>query len=459
MSDLHAQYVRANQHRNLAFVDRPYIGSPGAPAQDETNISKTWAHLNGGFLVGYEYSRWWDESHALRTAAILGDWSWLNKVRITGPHAETFLDRVSAKSVLRQEVGQTMFTPMLSENGRIAIEGLALKLADNDYLFTQSGAQFWLPLQARRLGIDVRLEDQTPDWTCFALQGPKSLQVLEAVTAQSFADLRFCRWRRLQLFDTEVLVQREGATGELGYEFFMRTDTGRAYQLWRRIREVGSAYGLRELGFKAQMIGHTESNVPTVIRDFLPDRFPPDKLARFTRLWITEEEFPSIGSDLTEHLVTPAELGWSHVVDLDHDFVGRDAVKAQMDNGGPRRVWRGLSWNSDDVGELFSAQFRDTPAPPPPDLPWGQFRVQFLRVRKDNEPVGWASGVTYSPNLRRLLSNGRIAREIPLGTTVTVDWGFPGYPTWQLRATVASQPFIPWHRYDDTSQSASGAGR
>jgi vanillate/3-O-methylgallate O-demethylase len=457
MDDLREQYRRANQHRDLAFVERPYLGTPGAPAQDETNTSRLWAHLNGGFLMAHEYTRWWEESRALRTAAVLGDWSWLNKVRISGPRAEEFLDRISAKSVRSQQVGSTRFTPMLSEAGCIAIEGVTLKLADDDFLFTQSGAQFWLRLQAERLGIEVDLEDQTPDWTCFALQGPRSLPVLEAVTGESFADLRFSRWRRVTLFDTEVIVQRQGVTGEVGYEFLMRTDTGRAHELWRRIRDVGREFGLRELGYRAQMIGHTEANVPTVIRDYLPDRFPADKLPRFARLWATEEELAALGSDLTEHLVTPAGLGWSRAVDLDHDFVGRDAVRAEADAGGPSRRWRALVWDAGDVGDLYAAQFRDAPAPPAPDQSWGQFRLQFHRIRRDGEMAGWASAATHSPTLRRMISHARLDAGIETGDEVTVDWGFPGAPTWRLRATVAEQPLLPDHRRDDPVAAAGAA--
>src|SRR5690606_1617265 len=75
------KYAKANQwgKGKLAFVDRPMIGSPGAPAQAETNASNIWGHLNAGYLIGYEYTRWWKESWALRNTAILGDWSWLNK--------------------------------------------------------------------------------------------------------------------------------------------------------------------------------------------------------------------------------------------------------------------------------------------------------------------------------------------------------------------------------------------
>jgi vanillate/3-O-methylgallate O-demethylase len=283
--------------------------------------------------------------------------------------------------------------------------------------------------------------------------------VLAAATGQDFRDLRFSRWRRVELFDSEVIVQRQGVTGEVGFELLMRTENGRAHELWRAVREAGAEFGLRELGFKAQLIGHTESNMPTIIRDFLPDRFPKEKLPRFAALWVTPEELRANPQDLTEHLVTPAEVGWGYTVDLDRDgqprpFRGRDALAAEADRGGPRRVFRGLVWNPDDVGELFAAQFRDTPAPPPPDLPWGQFRMQYLPVHRDGDSVGWASAWTYSPTLRRFISNVRLDRELAIGEEVTVAWGGPGgggiagEPTWRLRATVAEQPFITQHRRD-----------
>lgn len=51
---LREQCEKANQYRKPVFIERPLIGSPGAPAQAETNVSNIWGHLNGGFLFGYE---------------------------------------------------------------------------------------------------------------------------------------------------------------------------------------------------------------------------------------------------------------------------------------------------------------------------------------------------------------------------------------------------------------------
>src|SRR5436190_19852366 len=90
--DLREQYEKAQQLGKLAFVERPYFGSPGAPAQAETNASQIWGHINAGYLIAYEYTRRGKESLALRSAAVLGDWSWLNKTRVCGRDAHRLMN-------------------------------------------------------------------------------------------------------------------------------------------------------------------------------------------------------------------------------------------------------------------------------------------------------------------------------------------------------------------------------
>lgn len=451
-------YREANQYRKLAFAERPFFGSPGAPAQAETNVSNIWGHINGGFLFAYEYTRWWKECHALRTAAILGDWSWLNKVIIKGPDATRFLNFATVRDHSRQKVGQTYFAPMVNADGKVALEGLALRLADDEFLFSQSGAQSWLASLLDNAKMNVTLTDVTADYCCFALQGPRSLEILEALSGTVFADLGFSRWRTVRILDEDVIVSRQGVTGEVGYELLMRTDSGKAHELWRAIRNVGADFGLRELGFKAQLVGHTETGIATVVRDFIPARMGPQAVRKFARLWMSREELDTIDWDLTDQFCSPAELGWGHTVKLDKgEFLGRDALLREADAGGPARKFVGLMWDSDDIAELYAAQFRDAPAAPPPDLPYGQFRMQFLRVTKDGEHVGWATGSTYSPNIRRMISLGRVRRELALpGTEVVVEWGrFSDEPLCRLRARVCELPFIKRHRADDVALSSA----
>ena len=444
MAELREQYEKANRLGKLAFVERPYFGSPGAPAQAETNASQIWGHINAGYLFAYEYTRWWKESRALRDAAVLGDWSWLNKTRVRGPDALRFMNYASVKDLSRQQTGQIVYTPMVNAEGKVAIEGLTLKLADDEYLFTQSGALKWLEFLRDATGMKVEFEDVTPDYTCYALQGPRSTDVLEALTGESWKDLRFSRFRKTRILETETLVARQGVTGEIGYEFLMRTDTGRAHELWRALRDTGKDFGLRELGFKAQMIGHTETGIATVIRDFLPARGKPEALRRMLRYWMSAEELAAIDWDIREQLCSPGELGWGYTVDLKKSqFHGREALAREADRGGPARRLMGLEWNSENMAELYAAQFRDAPAAPPPDLPYGQFRVLFLKVLQG----GWASGYAYSPTLRRMISLARLDRALQPGDKVQVLWGgFSDEPVARIEAKVIALPFIKQER-------------
>lgn len=448
---LRETYRKANEYRRIPFLERPYFGSPGAPAQAANNASNIWGHINGGFLFAYEYTRWWKESQALRNTAIVGDWSWLNKVMVRGPDAQKFLSFASVKNLEKQAVGQVVYTPMTSEHGKVAIEGLTLKFSDDEFMFTQSGAMAWLTKVNGVANMRVELEDVTPDYTCFALQGPKSVEILEALTGEPFADMRFSRWRKVPILGVETIVSRQGVTGEVGYEFLMPTASGKGHELWAAIRDVGQNFGLRELGFKAQLVGHTETGIATVVRDFLPDRFPRDSWRKFARLWTSQEELDALDWDVTEHLCSPAELGWKHTINLDHEFYGRTALQREADEGGPARQLVGLIWNSDDMADLYARQFRDEPAAPPPDLPYGQFRLSYQKVTNNGQLAGWATGATYSPNLRRMISMARIDKNVAApGNDLSVRWGgFSDEPACEIRAQIVDLPFIKQRRKDE----------
>src|SRR3989337_671583 len=92
-----------NTRRRRTLANSP---SPSAREQAGSNASQIWGHINAGYLIAYEYTRWWKESAALRNSAVLGDWSWLNKTRITGKDAGAFMNYATVKDLAKQAVGQ-----------------------------------------------------------------------------------------------------------------------------------------------------------------------------------------------------------------------------------------------------------------------------------------------------------------------------------------------------------------
>ena len=332
---------------------------------------------------------------------------------------------------------------MVNADGKVAIEGLTLKLAEDEYLFTQSAGLKWLEFLREKTGMKVTLEDVTPDYTCYALQGPRSTEVLEALTKETWRDLRFSRFRKTSFEKTEVIVARQGVTGEIGYEFLMRTDTGRAHELWRRLREVGRDFGLRELGFKAQMIGHTETGIATVIRDFLPARGTPEQLRRMMRHWMSVEELECIDYSVEEHFCSPAELGWAYTINLDKgDFHGRDALLRERDQGGPRAAWS--AWNG--RARTWRAARRAVPrcalgaAARPADRPVPRVLPESPRGR-----LGLGLGLQSEPAPHDFARESR-PRDPSRHQSAGAWGGFSDEPRVNIRAKVVELPFVARNR-------------
>ena len=155
---------------------------------------------------------------------------------------------------------------------------------------------------------------------------------------------------------------------------------------------------------------------------------------------------------ITDYFRTPGELGWGNRrVKDEHDFIGREALNAQRDAGGPKRQLAGLIWNEGDIADLFAAQFRSDPLPEPMEIP-REIAPSFDRVLISGNDVGVSSGRTYSTTLRKMISLVGIDRDhAEPGTDVTVLWGRPGTPQREVRAKVAALPLKPDRRRIDVS--------
>src|SRR5690606_27249116 len=108
----------------------------------------------------------------------------------------------------------------------------------------------------------VSIEDVTPDYSVFQLQGPRCFDILETMTRQNFHDLRFSRGRWINFKGYDVYVSRQGVTGELGFELMAPVDGDKsdaAVVLWDGLAEAGKQFGLRMTGNKARRIGHIEA--------------------------------------------------------------------------------------------------------------------------------------------------------------------------------------------------------
>jgi aminomethyltransferase len=203
------------------------------------------------------------------------------------------------------------------------------------------------------------------------------LEILTPIATPGAAGLRYYGFLEGEVAGVPALISRTGYTGEDGFELYLAPEDAPA--VWRRLVEAGAS----PAGLGA--------------RDTL-------------RL---EAAMALYGHEIDES-TTPFEAGLAWVVKLDKgDFLGRDALAAQREQGPPKKL----------VG--FAVQGR------------GIARQGHGVLSEGGESVGAVTSGTWSPTFEKALGMAYVPPEMAApGTPITVDVRGKGLP-----AVVVETPF------------------
>ena len=146
--------------------------------------------------------------------------------------------------------------------------------------------------------------------------------------------------------------------------------------------------------------------------------------------------------------MTPYDIGWGYLVNMNHDFVGKEALMAAKQAQKKQMVT--LEWNADDVADVFASQFHGQDVQPydpleayTPNYNGGlPIPTRGDWVVADGEKIGIAVGRTYAFYEQRMISLASIRKEYAVeGKELTILWGRKGFPVKEIRARVAPFPY------------------
>ena len=198
---------------------------------------------------------WFDavrqECHTVREAVGIMDLSGFGKIDVSGPDAESFLDRMVANRVPRK-TGGIVLSHILNEAGTIEAEVTVARIADDRFYlafaaFSELKVRDWL-IQHRNDGENVTVDNVSEDFGCLVLSGPNAREVLRQVT-QAPLDNESFRWlsaRTIEVAGAQVRALRVSYVGELGWELHVpMADMPAVYDaLWA----AGEAHGIGNFG-------------------------------------------------------------------------------------------------------------------------------------------------------------------------------------------------------------------
>jgi aminomethyltransferase len=339
----------------------------------------------GGWEMPVEFDSIRTEHAAVRESVGIFDVSHMGEIFVSGPDATELMQRLVTADIAALDPGDAQYAAITDEAGIILDDTIVYRLPESGaprYLFIPNAGHDeeaydrWVD-HRDEWGLDSEVRNETDAWAMVAVQGPDALDAVADATPLDPAALA-----RNEIVESEVdgvrsWVARTGYTGEDGVEILCPTDA--AETVWTAFEDcvpcgLGSRDTLRtEMGFLLSG------------QDFDPEEEPR----------------------------TPHEAGIGWAVDLDTEFVGRDAL-AEVAEAGPEELFVGLELRERGIAR------------------------HGHEIAADGDVVGHVTSGTMSPTLGEPIALGYVPASLSEpGTEVEVLVRGDG-----KRAEVVSTPFI-----------------
>ena len=264
----------------------------------------------GGWDMPVEFDSIRTEHEAVRGSAGIFDVSHMGQIEVSGPDALALTDRLTTNDVSELDPGDAQYAAVTDESGVMLDDVVVYRLPEGgsaDYLVVPNAGhdgemyERWTDYRDEQ-GLDATVENVTDDVAMFAVQGPDAADHVAEVVGADARDLSFFEATYATAEGGEVLLSRSGYTGEDGFELVCPIDAAETV--------YGAFEGLQPCGLGARDTLRIEMGFLLSGQDFDPGTDPRN----------------------------PFEADIGFAVDLDTEFVGRDALAAAKEAGIEERL-------------------------------------------------------------------------------------------------------------------------
>lgn len=257
-----------------------------------------------GFSMPVQYEGVNAEHHTVRNGVGVFDVSHMGEILLTGPKALDLIQYICSNDASKLEDGQIQYSCFPNDSGGIVDDLLVYRFTAEKFLLVVNASNIqkdwdWVQKQNQKFGVDLR--NLSDDYCLFAVQGPKAVKALQALTEVDLSSIKYYTYKVGVFAGVDnIMISGTGYTGAGGFELYV--PTAEAKKIWNSVMTSGEPFGIKPIGLAA--------------RDTL-------------RL---EMGYCLYGNDIND-TTSPIEAGLSWITKFNKDFVNKLALSHQKANG------------------------------------------------------------------------------------------------------------------------------
>ncbi len=319
-----------------------------------------------GYELPIQYTSIMEEHLAVRNGVGIFDVSHLGEIAVKGAGARAFLESVVPTAMDKLTDGRMLYTVVLNEQGFILDDIIIYQDAfDSFYLIVNASNIAKVEKHIQKYAKpDAVVADFSEHCGCIAVQGPRAVEVIDALFDKGAKNLGYYTFKTLEGSNNLAWISRSGYTGEDGFEIFAGPDV--LLPIWDRLVTEGKKFGLIPCGLGARNTLRLEAGNGLYGHEYDETRTPYD-----------------------------GRLAW--LVTSTKQYVGKDALAAKKAAGIAQKL---VGFKVND-----KAPARDG-----------------YVILKDGQAVGKAASGTYSPSLKIGIGLAHVAADLAaVGTQLEME--------------------------------------
>lgn len=413
------------------------------------------------FPVQPEFTNWRSEQRAwTETVALLDQSHHMMDLFITGPDALKLLQDTGVNKFDNFQVNQAKQFVAVNHEGYLIGDAILFYLDENTFdLVGWYMIPDWVQFIGETGDYDVSFERNAnsimrepgidPVYYRYEIQGPNALGLMEKLIGGPVPETKFFGMQTFTIAGRTVRSLRHGMAGQPGFEMF--GPWAEREVIREAILSAGEDFGLVLAGARAYSTANlTSAWVPSP----LPAIFSGKQTAEYLE-WLPAARAGSVAGsynpeNIEEYYLTPYDIGYGHVINFDHDFIGRDALKKMSEE--PHRKKVTLVWNPEDLAAAQRSLYEDGVPAKFIEFPKARYGLyQMDRVETNGQLVGISMDAGYLVNEQAFVSLATVDEAVATpGTEVEIVWGenpnsakpaVEPHRQVTIRATVAPAPF------------------
>jgi aminomethyltransferase len=320
-----------------------------------------------GWEMPLQYSGIIDEHKNVRENVGLFDVSHMGRFKIKGD-VESQIQKLITNDITKIGDKQSIYSPMCNEKGGIIDDIIVSRINSNEFLIIVNSSNIkkdfdWISGNIK----SCEFQNITNDSALLALQGPKAINILKDMKVEQIENLKSFHLLEVKIDDVNCIISRTGYTGEDGFEILFDSKN---VQIWKKLLEVGTKYGIKPVGLGAR-----------------------DTLRLETGLML-------YGNDIDE-TVTPLEATLKWTVKFETEFIGKAALETKK----VERKLRGFEIESKRIARKNN------------------------KVYDGQKEIGIVTSGGFSPTLNKPIGYCFVPVDYPLERKIMIDIGGKLYDT------------------------------